>query len=197
MNNRGIATALILAIIFGLTTVSLGTYIVYDNVKTGSNEATTTETKIETTNDVKETTVPMDDTFAFWTLGDEIVVLKIDNGSLYSYAKNITSEVEGAHANFDSGNVQYEKLLDSVKRIKTFHTRTDVLPTFYAILNDGTVKIVAVPLDDPSYTIKVSDINTFDDYKVDDILSTDGEDDGTNKVTFELKLQDGNTVKIS
>jgi len=197
MNKRGIATALVLAIIFGLTTVGLGTYIVYDNVKTSSSEVTTTEsTELDDSNGSNEITVPIDDSFAFWTLGDQIVVLKIDNGSLYSYARNVTSEVEGAHANFDSGNIQYEKLLDNVKRIKSFHTRTDALPTFYAILNDGTVKEVAVPIDDSSYTVKVSDISTFNNYKVEDILNTNGEDDGFTKVKFEIKLQYGSTTKI-
>ena len=98
-----------LAIIFGLTTVGLGTYIVCDNVKSSNSEVKTTEsTELDDSNGSNETTVPIDATFAFWTLGDQIVALKIDNGSLYSYARNVTSEVEGAHANFDSGNIQYE-----------------------------------------------------------------------------------------
>ena len=116
---------------------------------------------------------------------------------MYSYAINVTPEVENAYMTFDSASANYKKLLDNVKRIKTFHVRTDVMPTFYAILNDGTVKVIAIPIDDPSYTVKVSDKSIFDGYKVDDILSTKGEGYEEHSVTFELKLQDGSTVKVS
>ena len=86
MNKRGIATALLLAIIFGLTTVGLGTYIVYDIVKTNNNE---TQTNIESTieneqkDDIKneETSIPTGDLFAYWAMKNEMVSLKIEDNT--------------------------------------------------------------------------------------------------------------------
>ena len=45
MDKRGIATALIIAVIFGLTTMGLGTYIVYDNVKVNSGNSVQSQTE--------------------------------------------------------------------------------------------------------------------------------------------------------
>ena len=70
MNKRGIATALVLAIIFGLTTVGLGSYIVYDNVKTNTSNSTTVTESSEVNNQDNQTqqdTYNTTDIKVFWT----------------------------------------------------------------------------------------------------------------------------------
>ena len=210
---------ILLTIIFGFTTVLIGTYIACDKINEYAAKHSSTNNNIKkeiesnqeesivqeesmdenTTTEVTNNSntggkIPTSDLFSFWVSGSNAVFLKIEDGTLYGYSNKGDDFKSGT---FEAGSpqIQYKKLLDGVKRIKCFHTRTDALATFYVIMNDGRVKLISQSLDS-SDVLVIRDFN-MQNYQIDDILSVEGEYYDAHTVTFEVKLLDGKVIKIN
>ncbi len=145
-----------------------------------------------------QTQVPTSDlvTLYLYSMNDstDVFYAYIENGYLYYFKEH----VEFANETIDRqvvflNNGQTEKYadLDNIKRIKTFNIGTGINPTPFLITEDGKVyEIVHRTMDN---SMKVELYEGLKDYKVEDILSQNGELD----VVFELLLKDGTTTTVT
>ena len=94
----------------------------------------------------------------------------INNGTLYYAGKNSEENIQFVNT---PDNNKLTKVLDNVKRIKVFHSSSDMEPTFLAIMNDGSVKHVSMNYINEYYNkpaqFSITDDEYFKDYKVEDI----------------------------
>ena len=127
--------------------------------------------------------------------GCDGVVFEVEDGILYGMSY-VDADSYLASRNFytNVGNKKV-KVLDNVKRIKSFALGTSEETTFLAILNDGTVKNVGADIFKTG-KISASDFTMLKDYKIDDIISADGYVGPNGYLTFKVKLVDGTTKEL-
>lgn len=217
MKKNGFAVPVILAIIFGISTAGLTSYVVYDkatssneavsNEKTNDNEmqgeqsndqknSETKENEMQTNENASSSSIPVDDLFAYQIGNGFYYMLKVENGVLYADFRENVSFDSAFDSQKDSGYgtaPKYVKVLDNVKRIKAFHTRSDILISFYAVLNDGSVKQIT----NEGGKLHVIDVNLLNNYKIDDLIKvTGGAKENGAHIEFNCKLLDGTTKVI-
>jgi hypothetical protein len=125
--------------------------------------------------------------------GCDGVVFEVEDGTLYgmSYV-DADTYLASRHFYTNVGNKKI-KVLDNVKRIKSFALGSSEETTFLAILNDGTVKSVGADIFKTG-KISASDFTYLKNYKVDDIISAEGFVGPSGYISFKVKLIDG-TIK--
>lgn len=114
--------------------------------------------------------------------GSEYFVF-IENGT--AYYKHSRKIIDSEAKDF----VETKDLAKNVKRVKIFNLGTDISDTVFLILEDGTVKTF-------SYNNDLQEFKLLKDYKVEDILSAEGEYYPGNSVTYRILLKDGTTKEV-
>jgi hypothetical protein len=165
-----------------------------------SNEVSNSNTTVEKCTTPEQ--IPVGDLYVYAFDGGYGEALKVDNGTLYG---RTSKDEAGMFTTYDYEFSEYDKtraftkILDNVKRIKSYNFGTDTSVTYLAILNDGTVKEIVV--DHHKNTFKVVDFDELKGYKVDDITyawSVRGTTSDYKGPFFKwtLKLVDGTIKKI-
>ena len=174
---------------------------VTSNVESNTTSNTTSNvTSNVTSNTTVTEKIPASDLVAYeFSIIDDDgcdgVVFEVEDGTLYgmSYV-DADTYLASRHFYTNVGNKKI-KVLDNVKRIKSFALGSSEETTFLAILNDGTVKSVGADIFKTG-KISASDFTYLKNYKVDDIISAEGFAGPGGYISFKVKLIDGTTKNL-